>query len=446
MNKNEIIKILFDWNFWEKDLETGIDRDSYINKLMKFLNTGFITVITGARRSGKSFIMRQVAKRLISSGTNKNEILIINFEDPRFAKLNVEILQRIYEIYLEFLNPKEKPYIFLDEVQEVDKWEKWVRTTRELQKANIVVSGSNAKLLSRELSSLLTGMHLDLTVCPLSFEEHLLFNDLSLTDKLAPINKQTEIKSLFREYIEFGTFPEVVLHRQKKDILLGYYEDVLNKDLIRRFKIRKPEAIKSLAKYYLTNISKLITFNSIEKYLDVSADTIKKFSTYFEDAYILFFLKRFSFKVKEQDKSPKKVYCIDTGLANTIGFRFSENSGRLIENITFLKLKEKMLKTPELEIFYWKDQYHREVDFVLKERHKVQQLIQVCWNIEDAKTKNREIRSLIKAMDEFDIKEGLVITEDYEDEEKEKGKKIKYIPLWKWLVENRDGSGFIPSV
>ncbi|MEW6102680.1 MAG: ATP-binding protein [bacterium] len=343
----------------------------------------------------------------------------------------------IFETYLEFLNPKGKPYIFLDEVQEVAGWEKWVRTTRELQKAKIVISGSNAKLLSRELSSLLTGMHLDLTVYPLSFREHLLFNNLQLKDKLEMINKQNEIKGLLREYIEFGSFPEVVLHQQKKEILLRYYEDVLNKDLIKRFNIRKKEAIKSLAKYYLTNISNLITFNSIEKYLNLSADTIEKFSLYFEDAYILFFLKRFSFKVKEQDKSSKKVYCIDTGLANTIGFRTSENSGRLLENITYLKLKEKMREMPELEIFYLKDTHHREVDFVLKEKLKTKQLIQVCSNVYDEKTKHREMRALIKAMDEFGLKESLVITEDDEFEEKIEGKKIKFLPLWQWLLSEK---------
>ncbi len=436
MNKNEVIKILADWNFWDKDLETGIDRDSYINRLINLLATEFIVVITGARRSGKSFLMRQVAKRLINSGVHKNEILIINFEDPRFTKLDTKLLQEIYEVYLEFFNPKRKPYIFLDEIQEVEAWEKWVRTTRELQKAHIIISGSNAKLLSRELSSLLTGMHLDLTVYPLSFEEYLFFNNLRLKDNLDLINKQTEIKGLLRKYIEFGSFPEVVLREEKKDILLRYYEDILNKDLIKRFRIRKPDALKNLAKYYLTNISNLVTFNSIERYLDISADTIEKFSTYFEDAYIFSFLKRFSFKIKEQDKSPKKVYCLDTGLANTIGFRFSENSGKSMENIVFLKLRGEMLKSPQLKIFYWKDQHHREVDFVLKEGLKVEQLIQVCWNASDEKAKNREIRALIKAMNEFGLNEGLVITEDYTFEEKVDDKTIKFLPLWQWLLSN----------
>jgi len=434
MNKNEIIKILYDWNFWDRDLDTGIKRYAYISKLFKYLETGLVCVITGPRRSGKSYIMRQTVKGLIDKGVNRNEILIINFEDPRFPKLDVSALQEIHEIYLEFLSPKGKPFILLDEVQEVDGWEKWVRTMRELKKATIVVSGSNAKLLSRELSTFLTGIHIDLTVFPLSFEEFLFFNNFKFENQLEVVTREVEIKSLLRKYLEFGSFPEVVLNEQKKEILIRYFEDVINKDLIKRYKLRKTEEIKSLAKYYFTNISNLTTFNSLEKHLNVSADTIEKFSAYFEDAYILFLVKRFSYKIRQQDKSPKKVYCIDTGLANTVGFRFTENSGRLAENIVFLKLKEQMLNNPDLEIFYWKDEHHREADFVIKERLKIKQLIQVCWNIEDDRTRKREVSSLVKAMDEFKLKEGMIITEDFESEEKFKGKKIKFIPLWKWLI------------
>jgi predicted AAA+ superfamily ATPase len=434
MNKNEVIKILYDWNFWDKDLDTGIERNVYVDRLVKYLDTGLVCVITGARRSGKSYIMRQTVKRLINNGVRRNEILFINFEDPRLPKLDVSMLQKIYEIYLEFLSPKGKPYIFLDEIQEVDGWEKWVRTLRELKKAKIVVSGSHAKLLNKELSTLLTGIHIDLTVYPLSFEEFLFFNNFRITNNFEVETKQTEIKSLLRRYIEFGSFPEVVLNEQKKEILIRYYEDVMNKDLIKRYKIRKTEEVKSLAKYYFTNISNLTTFTSLEKHLRVSSDTIEKFSMYFEDAYILFLLKRFSYRVKQQDKSPKKIYCIDTGLANTVGFRFSENLGRLAENIVFLKLKRGTLNNPDLEIFYWKDEYHKEVDFVIKEKLKITQLIQVCWNVEDEMTKKREINSLVKAMGEFKLRDGLIITEDFESEEKFNGKKIIFLPLWKWLL------------
>ena len=434
MDKNEIITILEDWNFWKKSPDTGIPRFFYLEKLKKLLLTGQIIVITGARRSGKSFIMRQLAKELIKRGVNENRILIVNFEDPRFIDLNPQLLQQIYETYLEFLNPKDKPYIFFDEVQEVQKWEKWVRTMQELKKANIILSGSNAKLLSRELATLLTGRHLDITVFPLSFKEFLDFNGLYLKEELDFVSKKIEIKRLMRNYLEFGSFPEVVLQKEKREILLSYFEDILNKDLVRRYKIRKSENLKALIKFYLANPSSLITFSSLEKSLKISADTIEKFSNYFETAYLTFFLKRFSFKIKEQEKSPRKVYTVDTGLANTIGFRFSQNLGKLAENIVFLELKRKALFYPDLEFYYWKDERHREVDFLIKEKLKVNKLLQVCWNIEDKETRKREIESLIKAMREFKLNEGLIINEDYEGEEKIKGKEIKFIPLWKWLL------------
>jgi len=434
MDKNEIFKILEDWNFWKNDLETGITRPFYLDRLKRFSATNQILVIKGARRSGKSFIMRQLARELVSAGTDKKNILMVNFEDPRFTELNTETLQQIYETYLEFLNPKGITFVFLDEVQEVKEWEKWVRTLHELRKAQIIVSGSNAKLLSRELATLLTGRHLDITTFPLSFKEYLVFNNLSVKDKLDVISKEIEIKGLLRKYIEFGSFPEVVLSGEKKEILLSYFEDVLDKDLIRRFKIRKPEKLKSLAKFYLSNVSSLITFSSIEKFLGASVDTLEKFSGYLETAYLLFFLKRFSFKVREQEKSPRKVYAIDTGLVNTIGFRFSENVGRLVEDIVFLELKRKQAVNPDLELYYWKDQHHREVDFIVKDGLKVKQLIQVCWNPTQKETKSREIRALLKAMVEFNLKEALVITEDYEAEEKIKTKQINFLPLWKWLL------------
>jgi len=436
MDKNEIITILEDWNFWKKPLEIGIPRFFYLKKLKKLLSSEQIIVITGVRRSGKSFIMKQLAKELIKNGVNKNQILVINFEDPRFVELNPKLLQQIYETFLEFLNPKGRPYIFLDEIQEVQKWEKWVRTMQELKKANIILSGSNAKLLSKELGTLLTGRHLDITVFPLSFKEFLNFNDIYPKDEMDLVSKKIELKRLMRNYLEFGSFPEVVLRKEKKEILLAYFEDILNKDLVKRYKIRKPEQLKALIKFYFSNLSSLITFSSLEKSLKISADTIEKFSNYFETAYLTFFLKRFSFKIKEQEKSPRKVYTVDTGLANTIGFRFSQNLGKLAENTVFLELKRNTLLHPYLEFYYWKDERHREVDFVLKEKLKVNKLLQVCWDIENKETRKRETESLIKAMREFKLNEGLIITEDYEGEEKIKDKEIKFIPLWKWLLRD----------
>jgi len=324
----------------------------------------------------------------------------------------------------------------LDEIQEVEKWEKWVLSMQELKKAHLIISGSNAKLLSRELSTLLTGRHLDITVLPISFKEFLKFNNVFIKSKLDFISQEIEIKSFFRDYLEKGGFPEVVLRDNKREILLTYFKDILEKDLIKRYKIRKSEGLKELLNFYFSNVSSLITFSSLEKSLKISADTIEKFSSYFENAYLLFFLKRFSFKVKEQEKSPRKVYAIDTGLVNAVGFRFSENLGKLAENIAFLELQRKKLKDSDLAIYYWKDEKHQEVDFVIKNKNLVTQLLQICWDLSDIKTREREIKSLIKASEELSCQNLLIITSDYEGEEKIKGKIIKFIPLYKWLLED----------
>ncbi|MEK9165941.1 MAG: ATP-binding protein, partial [Patescibacteria group bacterium] len=255
IDKNEILAVLNDWNFWQHSLPVGIRRDDYLTKAKSFLRERQILIIAGARRSGKSFIMRQVIKELTHSGVPAQETLMINFEDPRLPKLGLDTLQDIYEIYLEALNPKASPYLFLDEIQEVEGWEKWVRTIHELGKAHLIISGSNAKLLSQELATLLTGRHLDVEVSPLSFKEFLSFKQFTVKNKLDLIGKQIEIKRLFSEYFKYGGFPEVVLSNNKEEVLLRYFDDILNKDLIKRYRIRKIAALKSLTKFYLSNIS-----------------------------------------------------------------------------------------------------------------------------------------------------------------------------------------------
>ncbi|MDP2960159.1 MAG: ATP-binding protein, partial [candidate division Zixibacteria bacterium] len=276
--------------------------------------------MTGPRRAGKSYLMRQMARKLFEQGVKKENLLFVNFEDPRFTCLDTKLMAQIFDVYREFLSPTSTPYIFLDEVQEVEGWEKWVRMMHELKKGKIVVSGSNAHLLSRELGTLLTGRHLDLTVFPLSFQEFLAFNKVEARTPLDVAGKEAEINGFLRRYIESDSFPEVVLSEKKREILLNYFEDLLTKDLLKRFRVRKPQVMKSLIKYYLSNVGNLTTFMSAKRFLHASSDTIEKFAGYFEDVYLTFFLKRFSFKVREQEKSPRKIYAIDTGLCNALGF------------------------------------------------------------------------------------------------------------------------------
>jgi len=443
MDKNEILAILKDWNDWQGQQDIGIVRSAYLNRLEALIaGSNQIITITGPRRAGKSYLMRQMARRLSEKGVKRENVLFVNFEDPRFASLDTKLLIQIYDVYREFLSPTDTPYIFLDEIQDVVGWEKWVRMMHELKKAKMIVSGSNAHLLSRELGTLLTGRHLDLIVFPLSFTEYLLFNKVEAKTFFDLVGSEVEISGLLRKYMEAGSFPEVALSVKKKEVLLNYFEDFLTKDLLKRFRVRKAPAMKALIKYYFSNAGNLITFTSAGKFLQTSADTIERFSGYFEDVYLIFLLKRFSYKVKEQEKSPRKIYAIDTGLCNSLGFRFSENVGRLAENIVFLALKRKQIMDSQVELFYWKDIQHREVDFVIKENLKVTSLIQVCWNMQDEKTRNRELRSLQKAMKELNVSTATIITEDTEGEEKLHDNTVKLIPLWKWLLAEE---GLLPG-
>ncbi len=436
MDKKEIIKILNDWNFWQKTPDTGILRDTYLKTLTAVSQSEQIKVITGARRSGKSYIMRQLAKRLMEEkSVDKSNILIVNLEDPRFTGPGAALLEAVFEAYREYQSPRGKIYAFLDEIQEIPGWEKWVRMAQELGRAKIIVSGSNAKLLSGELATKLTGRHLDVAVMPLSFEEFLKFKNPETKNAAETAKNAAKADALLAEFMKFGSFPLVVLEDDKEKILLSYLDDVINKDLVRRYKIRKTEEIKKLVKFYLSNVSSPVTFTSSGKFLGISAQSAERFSAYLEASYLLFFLKRFSFKVKEQEKSPRKVYAVDTGLANIAGFQFSANNGKLAENIVFLELKRRAYFNPHQEIYYWKNLVQEEVDFVVKEKASVKELIQVCWDMRDTRTKKRETKALLKAMEEFKLDEGTVITEDREGKEAVDGKEIKMIPLYKWLLE-----------
>jgi len=427
MEKAQIIEILNTWNFWKKPQKTGIKREKYLKKMEKFSKTGQIISIIGARRSGKSTLMFQFIKDIIDRGIASKNTLYVNLEDPRFfGELSLKLLQDIYETYLEYLKPSEKPYIFLDEVQNILGWEKFARFLQE-KEAKVFVSGSTSKLLSSELGRALTGRYLPIVVYPLSFKEFLYFKGVEIKDELDLIHQKIKIKGLLREYLEFGGFPKVVLSDEKREILIRYFEDIIARDIVERYKIKKVEELRALAKYYITNISSLISFGRIKKFLKLPLHTIERFSYYLSAPYLIFFIKKFAYSLKEQQVNPRKVFCIDTGLRNMISFKFSSDLGKIYENVVFLEFLRE-----EKEIYYWKNK--RECDFLLKEEGG-NKLFQICFNIDEPEIKEREIRGLLEAMEELKLGKGLVITEDYEGEEKVKGKKIKFIPLWKWLLQ-----------
>jgi predicted AAA+ superfamily ATPase len=431
MKSNEIMEILTDWNFWGEELDTGIERPELLKEMQRLLKINEILVVSGVRRSGKSTLVLQFCKSLIESGVRKEDILIVNLEDPRFKQLDLQLLNEIYETYLTQLNPSKEHYVVLDEVQVVKQWEKYARFLHENRKAHVIVTGSSSKLLSSEYATVLAGRHVDMQVYPLSFKEFLRFKGVDVKTNIEIISKRHQIKRLMQEYLKWGGFPKPTLlkkEKEKREELYRYFRDIMTKDVAMRYKVEDIGKLEELAKYYLSNIASLQSFNNIKKFLGISLDSVERFSTYFSNAYLLFFVKKFSYSVKQQILNPRKVYCIDTGLRKVAGFVFMEDLGKLMENTVFVELMRK-----GKEVFYWKNK--GEVDFVIKRDKKVEELIQVCYDVEDPKTKEREVNALLEAMKFFKLRTGIIVTWDYEDEEKINGKKISYIPIWKWLLQ-----------
>ncbi len=448
MIKREIVEAVSDLNFWGKEQDAGIYRDDYLKNLEQLLDANnFAVSIIGVRRAGKTYLTKQILKRLLEKGIKVEQTLYVNFEEPSFKPYlaNVEFLDDVYESYRYYLNEKDWAILVLDEIQNVDDWERWIRMMLERKEnVKIVLTGSSSRLLSRELGTKLTGRTLTAKVYPLGFKEFLKFRGFTADKKIQLISEKKKLIGLFREYLEFGGFPEVVLNEKKEvkiKILKELFDGIISRDIVERHNIRQSKVLKSLATLTVQNVSshtsvpKLVNiFENVVK-RRISPSLINQYLDYFSQSFIFFLVPIFSLKVKEQLLYPKKLYCIDNGLINATSFKFSEDLGRLAENLVFLELMRKQNVNPELEVYYWKTS-DREVDFVVKEGLKVKGLIQVCWNVADSKTKKRELGSLLDAIGEFKLKEGLILTDNYESEEFVDGKRIVYKPLWKWLLES----------
>jgi uncharacterized protein len=417
LDKNAIIEVVSEWNFWERNPELGVIRGGYLEKIYKYLQSGQVMLVTGVRRSGKSYILRQMAKKLSDAGVPRNDVIYINFEDVRLGVGNAKELEEAYLAILEHVGTGGQKYVLLDEIQEVADWEKWVRTMHELRKAKMIVSGSNSSLLGRELGEKLTGRHVDVTVTPLDLGEFVKFRD------------GEDVEVYLRSFLEQGGFPLPVLSPKiGSELLLTYFGDILKRDIVGRKGIRKEAELVALARFVVGNTATLQTYGSLGKYLQISTDSAKKYMQYLQEAYLVFALERFAFKPKVVEKSPRKIYCIDTGLANVVSLRSNQNLGRLAENAVYLELLRRGKK-----VFYWKDEMHKEVDFLIWNGEKVEQMIQVCWNLADVATKERELKAIKAAWGELGRVPTLVLNETLEVNENFGGGGIQYKKLAGWL-------------
>ncbi len=380
-----------------------------------FVESKKISVISGIRRSGKSTLLKQIAK-------NYSNYYYFNLEDERLLDFKARDLNILYEVLLELYG--EQKVFFFDEIQNVYGWEKLVRRLFEDGK-KIFITGSNAKLLSSELATTLSGRHLKMELYPFSFGEFLEYEKFSRKNFYDTKEKSILARN-FNHYLEFGGFPEIVTSQNKKE-LEQLYQDILIKDLIVRFKIRDTKIFREIALYLLSNITAPMSFTNVRSMVGVkSVTTVKNYVDFFEEAYLFFSLFKFDYSIKKQIVNDRKIYVVDTGIASAVAFKFSENVGRNMENAVFLELKRR-----GRDIFYHKEK--GECDFVIRKGLKIVEAIQVT-KVLDKNNEKRELQGLLEVLEKFNLKSGLIITESQEEERMSKGKKIKIVPVWKWLL------------
>jgi predicted AAA+ superfamily ATPase len=389
---------------------------------IKFLKHPNILAILGVRRCGKSIFSYMLTK--------DHDFGYINFDDERLSGVTVEDLNRILEAFYELYGDVE--YIVLDEIQNIKKWELFVNRLRRTKK--VIITGSNSHLLAGELATHLTGRYIDIRLFPFSFREFLSFKSFGKT-KVLTTKEKAKLKGFLNEYLKSGGLPEV--YKLGKGILPRIYEDIITKDIVLRYRVRKREELKKLALYLVTNFSKEISYSKISRILDIKhVSTVSNWISYLEQAFLIIKLERFDFKLKQQFVAPKKVYCIDSGIVNSVGFALSENTGRIMENTVAVELLRRCAIERTFEVYYWKDHQQNEVDFVLKKGPKVKQLIQVTYATSREEINERETKSMLKASKELRCRNLLVITWDFSAKEKIDGKEVPYVPLWSWLLKN----------
>lgn len=391
----------------------------------KYLNTDLIKVITGPRRVGKStFCLIQLK--------NYN-FMYVNFDDEKLLGDNLidtdELLKELHSIY------GDTKIIFFDEIQNLKNWELFVNRLKR-EGYNLIITGSNAKLLSSELSTHLTGRYVPIELLTFSFKEFLNSKKYDLNFDYLNLPKfRGEILNLLDEYLVNGGFPEVIIKKyEPKDYLSFLFDSIIFKDIVKRYRVKYPQDVENLSLFLINNFSNSFSFRKIKEILNFrSITTLTKYFEYLKEAYVLFYLNSFSFKIKEVIKSPKKIYIIDNGFIKAKTIEFSPNKGRLMENLLFIEFLRRGYDYRK-NIFYYKTRSGKEIDFVIKRNHKDFDLYQVSYSLSSTDTFERELKALIEGSEDLNSNNLFIITWDEERIIEKRGKKIKLTPFYKFLL------------
>lgn len=428
MNTEIIKKVIAEW-LEDKVLPPLIKRDVPDLDLNQILE---IIAVAGPRRAGKTFYMYQLIQSLLAQGNcSREDMLFVDFEDYRLVDFKDADMDSLF-IAFQQVAGKAPTFLFFDEIQRLVGWSRVLRTLHNQNRFRIVITGSNASLLEREIATELRGRCRNILMMPFSFREFLRFHDISDAERTLLTPARGRVIKAFEQYLKEGGFPEVVKKEtlpEKRELLQSYYQTIFYRDILERYNVKAKTLLEYVMRYSLNTFSDLFSISMLEKELKRhglpgSKQTISNYFGYLQEAFFLTAHDKFSYSPRQRIMNPKKIYLLDTGFT-MLSTDFSENRGKLLENAVAVELFRR-----RVECFYYKGR--RECDFVVKEGTKIKAAIQVCWELTQ-KNESREFRGLREAMNALDIREGFILTNDEENELTFEGVKIQIMPVWKWL-------------
>ena len=428
--------------FREEAIPQPIPRDIQLPSLKSNVRKAFVYI--GMRRSGKIWALYQRMHELMASGVDKSQLLYINFEDDRLNEVDSadfqSILEAYWELYPEHIDSNHV-YFFFDEIAETNGWEQFIRRLLDKEKMHIYLSGSSAKLLSREIATNLRGRTITREIFPLDFKEYLHSKKISInSEQLLSAKQQSKFKSNLMHYLRYGGFPEVLdatpfLHRE---ILQSYIDSVIFRDIIERYDIKNHTALRQFLFYCLQNATGLLSINKLynqfkSRGISVSKDSLYEYMNYFEDAYCLFSVSIYSFSLNKTNLKPKKVYPIDAGLIAAYSIQKQDyDSTALLETTVFLGLRRDVK-----DIYYYHSKAGLEVDFLSVDLNGAMSLYQAAYSIKDEKTKQHEVTALLQAMSELSLTSGTIVTLEENETIIIEKKTIYVVPLYVFLMKSK---------
>lgn len=387
----------------------------------EWLQTSEILIISGIRRCGKSVLMQQIRDRLVEKD------FFFNFDDERLANFKLDDFQKLQECFVELFG--EQHTYYFDEIQNIEGWERFVR--RLYNAGNkIVITGSNARMLSRELGTHLTGRYIQVEIYPFSFQEYLAMNEIPVNAKTlyTTTGRATMVKS-FVKYMECGGFPKF-LQDGSVSYLTSLYESIIYRDILTRNGLTNEKEMLELMFYLASNATKRVTYSSLGKVVGIQhPDTIKNYLEYIQQTYLIFQLFRYDPSVKKQMMSPKKIYFVDNAIIKRIGFNATENNGVFLENLVFIELKRR-----GWDVYYYADK--KECDFIVRKGLHISDAYQVTLKMDSPQTREREIAGVREAMQAYSLSKGYILTfEGKETINFDDGTIVEVVPVSEWILQ-----------